>query len=122
MTDSRAANKTACDLIERAAEVLQSTLSTPLQSTVEDPLNSPAEDPVARHRRLHRPGIPSKIEADPALRAFIVSRIDSMTFDALVDAIAEAFPPERRVRRSSLHRWWQTHCKPGTASTGNYHL
>lgn len=116
--DAEACLRQACTLAGQAV----TTLSTALQSPVEAPLNSPNEDPVARHRRLHRPGISSKIEADPDLRAFIVARIESMTFDALVQAIAEAFPPERRVRRSSLHRWWQTHCKRGTASTGNYHL
>lgn len=114
----KSAIEEARDLIGRAAEVLEAALSTDVQSPVEARLNSPAEDPVARHRRLHRPGIPSKIEADPALRAFILARIEAMTFDALVQAIADAFPPERRVRRSSLHRWWQTHCKRVTASTG----
>lgn len=74
-------------------------------------MNAPAEDPTARHRRLHRPGVPSRIEADPALRTFILARIDTMTFAEVIIACAAAFPPDRRPNPSGLHRWWHRHGK-----------
>jgi hypothetical protein len=58
------------------------------------------------HRRAHRPGRVPKIDSDPELRAFIEARIDAMTFNEVADAVAAAFPPERRVRKSAIHEWW----------------
>lgn len=68
------------------------------------PLNA---DVKAAHRAAHKPGVPPKIEADPELKAYIQARLDTMTFDDIVAAVKAAFPPERHVSRSSLHRWWQ---------------
>jgi hypothetical protein len=68
------------------------------------PLNT---DVKAAHRAAHKPGVPLKIEADPEVKAFIQARLDTMTFDDIVAALKAAFPPERHVSRSSLHRWWQ---------------
>ena len=35
-----------------------------------------------------------------------MARIGILTFKALAAKIADAFPPERRVALSSLHRWF----------------
>ncbi|MEM7642969.1 MAG: hypothetical protein AAF366_10610 [Pseudomonadota bacterium] len=59
---------------------------------------------AADHLRQHRPGYPSKIDTDPDLRAFIFARIDTMSFPKL-DAAA-AFPPDRRLGKTAIHKWW----------------
>ncbi|MGB3409146.1 MAG: hypothetical protein WBA67_16815 [Jannaschia sp.] len=61
---------------------------------------------LAEHRRLRRSGVPSKIDTDPELRAFVLARIDTATYQALAEEIAEAFPEDRRVHRSAVCRWW----------------
>jgi hypothetical protein len=58
-------------------------------------------------KAAHRTGVPSKLATDPEVRAFVESRYDTHTFDDIAKAVAEIFPPERRVSRSSIHRWWQ---------------
>ena len=85
---------------DAALECLITLLSTGVQTAVK-------HDVIAAHRRAHRTGRPAKIEADTDLRAFIIARIDTLTFDDLTSQIAVTFPPNRRVSRSSLHRWWQ---------------
>lgn len=56
--------------------------------------------------RKHHRGNTSKLSTDPELTAFIMDRVVTMTFAEVVEAVAEAFPPDRRISRSSLHRWW----------------
>lgn len=66
-------------------------------------------DVKAIHRATHKRGGLSKVEADPEVKAFILAilaRIDTLTFDAIVAELKAAFPPERLVARSSVHRWW----------------
>ena len=58
------------------------------------------------HRATHKRGGLSKVEADPELRAFILARIDTLTFEDIVAELKAAFPPDRHVARSSVHRWW----------------
>jgi hypothetical protein len=70
------------------------------------------------HRREHRPGRPRIIAADPVLQAFIVSRIDRMTFDEIAADVARHFPPERRVRKSAIHTWWQGYRKRANRIAG----
>lgn len=69
----------------------------------------------AEHLRQHRPGRPSRIDADAELRAFILARIEGATFPQLAREVAAAFPPDRRVAKSAIHRWWQDH--QATAAT-----
>ena len=95
-----AAIASARTALDRASDALASVPSKRPRKPVEPPL-TPAE-----HRRRHRPGFVSKIDADPELRAFIEARIDTMTFAALEEAVAASFPPERRVRKSATHQWW----------------
>lgn len=58
------------------------------------------------HLREHRMGRPSKLDTDPELNDFVRQRIATMTFPQIAEAIQLAFPPERRVSTSSVHRWW----------------
>ena len=68
----------------------------------------PATDVEATaHRRKHRRGRLPKIDADPELRRFVLERMDKMTFAELERQIEDAFPEDRRVRRSAIHAWWQ---------------
>lgn len=75
-----------------------------LKGGVKGPFNG---DVKAAHRAAHKPGVPVKIEADPELKAFILARLDKLTFTDVVAELKQAFPPERHVSRSSVHRWWQ---------------
>lgn len=94
---------------EVAAKGLIATIETGIKAPSNAPLTPPLTDQVnvATHRSRHLMGVPSKIEADPELRAFIVARIHSLTFTEIAAQVAEAFPPSRRVAMSSVHRWWQ---------------
>ena len=87
-----------------AADAALEGLITLLLTGVQTPVK---HDVIAAHRRAHRTGRPAKIEADTDLRDFIIARIDTHTFDDLTSQIAVTFPPNRRVSRSRLHRWWQ---------------
>lgn len=58
------------------------------------------------HRRAHKFGRPAKIDVDPELEAFLLARVDRMTFDEMADDVAAHFPPKRRVGKSSIHLWW----------------
>jgi len=51
---------------------------------------------MAEHRRNCRSGTRSTSHDDPELRAFILARLDTMTFKELALALAETFPPECR--------------------------
>lgn len=75
--------------------------SMAVQTRFKEPLTA------AEHVKLHRPGKVSRIDGDAELRAFVIARIDKMTFVALAKEIALSFPPERRVGKSALHSWWQ---------------
>lgn len=89
-------------LIEQAGEAVAS-LATDLSSSVQTPVK---DDVKAAHRRAHRTGHPAKLAADSELRSFVTARLDTLTFDQIADEVAKHFPPERRVSRSSIHRWW----------------
>ena len=61
--------------------------------------------PPSEHRRLRRSGVPAKLDVDPELAAFVIARLDRLTFTSIADEVAEYFPPERRVRHSAIHAW-----------------
>ena len=102
--DTRALAQDALARLDAARDALTG-LSTALEGSVQTPVEATS------WRAAHRPGTPSRIEADPELRAFILARIDRMTFDAVVSEVAAHFPPERRVSPFALHRWWHRHGK-----------
>lgn len=91
--------------------------------TLSKGLETPFEgDAIARHRAEHKAGSVNKIEADPELRAFVMARISTHTFEAIVAAAAEAFPPARRPSRAGLHRWWHRYGKPASPTTSHQQL
>lgn len=65
----------------------------------------PCDAPPSEHRRLHRPGNRPKLDADPVLQAFVLARLDRLTFKSIAAEVAEYFPPARRVGRSAIHEW-----------------
>ncbi|WP_157970997.1 hypothetical protein [Pseudogemmobacter bohemicus] len=80
-------------------------LSAALQGQFNPPLNTGLNP--AEWRAQHRSGHPPRIDADPELRAFILDRIGSQTYDQIVSAVRATFPAERWVSRSSISRWWR---------------
>lgn len=62
---------------------------------------------AAEHRRRHLPGLPFKAAADPEVRAFIDTGLDTMTFKELAAAARGRFGPERAPSRSAIFRYWQ---------------
>jgi hypothetical protein len=97
------AARRAAGLLHEATAATDELLNS-LSMDVKHPIET---DLKAAHRRAHRVGVPSKLATDPEVRAFVESRYDTHTFDDITKAVAETFPPERRVSRSSIHRWWQ---------------
>jgi len=87
-----------------AAVALSDALSTQLEQAAQLPSN--AVQAMAKHRRHHRSGTPSKVRSDPELRAFLPARLDTLTFKQIARAIAAPFPPDRRTSPSSIHRFW----------------
>jgi len=73
-----------------------------------DPAWRPDLPPMRQERRA---GVAPRIDGDPELEAFIRARIDHMSFARLARAVADAFPPERRVHPATIHRWWQRQTK-----------
>jgi transposase InsO family protein len=81
-----------------------------LEAALQQGIDTGVEQPVidrCPHRAAHRPGLPARLDSDPELRAFVLARIDKMTFPALADDVATSFPPERRVGKSAIHKWWR---------------
>ena len=64
-------------------------------------------DAKAAHRAAHKRGGLPKVETDPEVKAFIIARLDRLTFTDIVAELKQAFPPDRHISRSSVHRWWQ---------------
>jgi hypothetical protein len=100
-------------LLEAIMERIEDQCPAPLAHAVEGGLQRPvqaAPPPLTTpeaHRAAHRPGRPSRLDTDPELRAFVMARLGQDTFDEIVAAVAAAFPPDRRIRRSALHAWWK---------------
>lgn len=63
------------------------------------------DEPITEHRREHRMGRVPKIDADPDLKAFILARIDRLTYTQMEKEIAVHFPRPRRVSKSTIHHW-----------------
>lgn len=63
-----------------------------------------------RHLAEHRASQPRRIDLDDELRAFILKRINHMSFPKLAAAVATHFPRDRHVSHATIHRWWQARC------------
>lgn len=66
----------------------------------------PSTAPITEHRRNHRPGVPARLDTDPELRAFVLARIDRLTYHQIEAEIALQYPVERHVKKSAIHNWW----------------
>ena len=75
------------DRVKRAVEQLSEAISSPVKAAQN------AEMPGSDHLRQHRMGVPSRLDTDAELRAFILQNIRQMTFPKLAEAVAETFPP-----------------------------
>lgn len=89
----------------RAGEALERALKGTVQTAYEAPEG--IAQAATEHRRQHRPGRPARIDTDPELEAFIRARIDHFTFHEIATQVAAHFPPNRAVRHSAIHAWWQ---------------
>ena len=93
----------------RLTEAIRDTFLTPVQTPFERPSNAPQtrDEALAAHRRAHRSGSPSKIEGDPELEAFIVARIETLTYAEVVASVRANFPLDRHISSSGLQRWFR---------------
>ncbi len=97
-----------CRLIAAALARADAAVERIVHEASNTPFTTPLPTAAAtEHRREHRMGRVSKIDADPELRAFVAARVDHHTFVEMADAVAAAFPPERRIGKSAIHAWWQ---------------
>jgi hypothetical protein len=110
---SRAARARLDDLDTALGDALGAELEGAIEGRFKD------VSPALQHRREHRAGVPSRLATDPELRAFVETRFATHTFDQIALDVAENFPPDRRVSRSSIHRWW---VKTGKPTRGSDHL
>jgi len=104
--------------VDDAAAALATVRAAPdaaRQRDVRRPRNTPFTPPE-EHRRAHRSRRPRRIDTDPDPRAFASDRIDRMTSAQVANAVAEHFPPDRRVGRSAIHAWWKLRRKPARLS------
>ena len=62
--------------------------------------------PVTAHRKQHRMGRVPKIDMDPELRAFLIARIDRLTYEQMAKNVDEHFPEQRRVSKRARHAWF----------------
>ena len=118
LREARALVCAASDLLNQAETDLEAAVASP----AEYPLQGPMEDlpEACDHRRAHRPRRPrrpAKLDADVELRAFILARIDALTFPQLEEEVAKAFPPARRIGKSAIHAWWAKHRKARAAKS-----
>lgn len=63
--------------------------------------------PTTNHRTERRMGPIPKIDRDPELKAFILARIERLTYPEMAEEVAAHFPVERRVSKSTIHKWYQ---------------
>lgn len=107
MTDQNAALTAAARRLRAAAEAIteaEKAISKVPSKAVREPFERPFT--ASEHIRLHRPGRPAKLDTDHELRTFVLARIETMTFHELERAVADAFPEDRRVRKTALNDWW----------------
>ncbi len=99
--------------LNRAAGAKLRAAETALEDLVQEAMNDPSHSalrcdvPVTDHRRHHRMGRPAKLDQDPELQAFVRARLDRLTFHQIEAEVAQAFPEDRRVRKSAIHAWWK---------------
>lgn len=97
-------------LLKAKTDIGRALETSPLDAPEDAGICGPA---ATDHLREHKKGYPAKVDTDPELRAFILARLDRMTFEQLAAAVAANFAPERQISKSSIHRWWLKLSKNG---------
>lgn len=98
----------ALDRLERVLAAPDLAASQSDKGPVKRAFNAPLNGETLRAwRGARRTGRPPLIECDPELQAFILAHLPGSTYAATVAAIADAFPPERRIGKSALQAWWK---------------
>jgi hypothetical protein len=94
-----------------SAQSANGRLIRTLEAALEAPVKPALRDLSAEqiHRAEHRMSVPSRIDLDAELCAFILERIPRMTYKQVIADVAAHFPPERRTSISAVHRWWREH-------------
>jgi hypothetical protein len=121
--DWRTALRDARDHLAQARDLAAATraaqdaafaaLETALEGAFQEGVKALPEPtaPPSPHRRAHRPGKIAKLDADPELRAFVLARIDRLTFVEIAAEVAAHFPPARHIGKSGIHEWWHRNRK-----------
>lgn len=98
-------------LVEIAAQVAAAEqhlkLAKKAMKGLSNRIETPPQQGSKATRTTRQKGRRSLIDTDQELNAFVRERINRLTYKQLADEIAEAFPADRRVSLSSIHRWWQ---------------
>ncbi|MFO1208688.1 MAG: hypothetical protein U1E40_05615 [Amaricoccus sp.] len=102
----------------------QGALERHREALVQDRLSAlpPCDAPPSEHRRLHRPGVQAKLDADPELQAFVLARLDRLTFKNIAAEVAQCFPPERRVRSFRDPRMGLPAARPRPGRPGSFRV
>jgi hypothetical protein len=98
--------RTAIAQAQQTAQILDSAkaANTRLLMTLEGAVKGPLKDTsiADQHRAEHRMGVPSRLDADAELQAFVLDRIERMTYKQVVAEVAKAFPPDRQASISAV--------------------
>ena len=100
-TDALIQARQTAQALDRARASIARLLTT-LEGGVKAPFN-PASL-AAEHRAEHRMGVPSRLDTDTELRAFVLNRIEYMTYKEVIAEVVKHFPPDRRTSVSALQR------------------
>jgi hypothetical protein len=94
--------------IHRVHTSVQMTLQTAIEAQRSAAVAAlpPCDIPATLHRREHRSGRTAKLDVDEMLQAFVLARIDRLTYQEIADEIAQHFPVDRRIGKSAIHSWW----------------
>lgn len=103
---------------------IQTAVLTRLQTAIEMRKKARINDlpictvPPTQHRREHRAGRPAKLDIDLEVQAFVVARVDRLTYSEIAAETATHFPKLRRVGKSAIQSWWtRPDVKSGPAQT-----
>lgn len=104
LRDATELSRAALDRLARAERALEDLVQDAFKTPPATALR--CDVPVTDHRRAHRMGRPARLDTDPELRAFILARIDRLTFPEIEAEVAKVFPENRRIGKSAIHAWW----------------
>lgn len=112
LTDAQRDLEQAEGLLKEGLKVLQTARTRVAEAGAEVPGCKAARSPrsqglVPEHRKEHRPGRVAKLDADPTLRAFVLSRLERLTFEQIARDVEQHFPAGKRVGKSAIQAWYR---------------